>query len=59
VIIYLVGVIVALAPAIGAKWSAAPASDLAASALQGLPNALAWPARRSPGFDPRIETAVC
>ena len=43
--IYLVGVGVALAPAIGAKWSTATASDLAASVMQELPHALAWPAR--------------
>jgi hypothetical protein len=44
-VIYLVGVGVALAPAIGAKWTAAPASELTASVLQELPNALAWPMR--------------
>jgi hypothetical protein len=43
-VIYLVGVGVALAPAIGAKWSTATASDLAASVMQELPHALAWPA---------------
>jgi hypothetical protein len=42
-VIYLVGVGVALATAIGSKWSNATASDLAASVLQELPNALAWP----------------
>jgi hypothetical protein len=45
VIIYLVGVGVALSPTIGTKWSSASASDLAASVLQALPNAAAWPAR--------------
>jgi hypothetical protein len=44
-VIYLVGVGVALAPAIGSKWSTATASDLAASVLQELPNALEWPVR--------------
>jgi len=43
VIIYLVGIGVVLAPTIQAKWSSAPASDLAASVWQALPNALAWP----------------
>ena len=45
VIIYLVGVGVALAPTIQAKWSSASASDLATSVGQALPNAFAWPAR--------------
>jgi hypothetical protein len=45
VIIYLVGVGVALAPTIQAKWKDASAADLAASVMQELPNALAWPAR--------------
>jgi hypothetical protein len=44
VIIYLVGVGVALAPTIGAKWSTGPASELAASVGEALPHALAWPA---------------
>jgi hypothetical protein len=43
VIVYLVGIGVVLAPTIQAKWSSAPASDLAASVWQTLPNALAWP----------------
>jgi hypothetical protein len=43
-VIYLVGVGVALAPAIGSKWSNATASELAASIIQELPHALAWPA---------------
>jgi hypothetical protein len=43
-VIYLVGVGVALAPAIGSKWSTATASDLAASVGEALPHALAWPA---------------
>ncbi len=45
VIIYLVGVGVALSPTIQAKWNGASASDLATSVGQALPNALAWPAR--------------
>jgi hypothetical protein len=45
VIVYLVGVGVALAPTIQAKWSGASASDLATSVAQALPNAVAWPAR--------------
>jgi hypothetical protein len=45
VIVYLVGVGVALAPAIQAKWSSASASDLATGVGAALPNALGWPAR--------------
>ena len=40
VIVYLVGVGVALAPAIQAKWSTASASDLASGVGEALPNAL-------------------
>jgi hypothetical protein len=39
--IYLVGVGIALAPAIRAKWSTATASDLTASVMQELPHAFA------------------
>jgi hypothetical protein len=45
VIIYLVGIGVALSPTIQAKWNSSSASDLAASVAQELPNAVAWPAR--------------
>jgi len=45
VIIYLVGVGVALAPTIQSKWSTASAADLTASVMQELPGAVAWPAR--------------
>jgi len=45
VILYLVGVGVALSPTIRAKWNSAPASDLATSVSEDLPYALAWPAR--------------
>ena len=45
VIIYLVGVGVALSPTIQAKWNSASASDLATSVAQALPDAFAWPAR--------------
>jgi hypothetical protein len=45
VIIYFVGVGVALSPTIQAKWNTAWASDLATSAVQALPDAVAWPAR--------------
>jgi len=45
VIVYLVGVGVALSPTIRAKWNNALASDLAASVGQDLPYALMWPAR--------------
>ena len=44
VIVYLIGVGVTLAPTIRSKWSTATASDLAASVVQELPVALAWPA---------------
>ncbi len=43
VIVYLIGVGVVLAPTFQAKWSSVPASELAASVGQALPNALAWP----------------
>jgi hypothetical protein len=45
VIIYLVGIGVALSPTIGTKWNSASASDLAAGVAQAIPNAAAWPAR--------------
>ncbi len=45
VIIYLVGVGVAVSPTIGTKWDGASASDLAAGVAEALPNAAAWPAR--------------
>ena len=45
VIIYLVGVGIALSPTIQAKWSGGSASDLATSVAQALPNAVVWPAR--------------
>ena len=45
VIVYLVGVGAALSPTIQANWNRAPASELAASIVQDLPNAIAWPAR--------------
>ncbi len=44
-IVYLVGVGVALSPTVRAKWNSAPASDLAASVGQDLPYALTCPAR--------------
>jgi hypothetical protein len=45
IIIYLVGVGVVLAPTIRSLWNTAPASELAESLAQALPNALAWPVR--------------
>jgi hypothetical protein len=45
VIIYVVGVGVALSPTIQAKWNGASASDFAASVAQALPDAGAWPVR--------------
>jgi hypothetical protein len=45
VIVYLVGVGVALSPTIQSKWATASASDLTTSVTQALPTAFAWPAR--------------
>jgi hypothetical protein len=45
VIVYLVGVGVALSPTIQAKWSSASASDLASSVAHDLPYAIVWPSR--------------
>jgi hypothetical protein len=45
VIIYIVGIGVALSPTIEAKWSCGTASDFATSVAQALPGAVAWPAR--------------
>ena len=45
VIVYFVGIGVALAPTFQAKWNSATAPDLATNVGQALPNALAWPAR--------------
>jgi hypothetical protein len=44
VIIYLVGVGVMLAPTVRGKWNTGTASELSASVMEALPNALAWPA---------------
>ena len=44
VIIYLVGVGVALAPTIKANWSTASASEFVGSVATELPRALSWPA---------------
>jgi hypothetical protein len=43
VIVYLIGVGVALAPTIQSKWSTATAAELASSLGAALPNAFAWP----------------
>jgi hypothetical protein len=45
VIVYLVGVGVALAPTIEANWSRATAAEFASRVGQDLPYAFAWPAR--------------
>jgi hypothetical protein len=45
VIVYLVGVGVALAPTVESKWNTASAAELANSLGEDLPFALAWPAR--------------
>jgi hypothetical protein len=50
VIVYLVGVGVALSPTIRAKGNSAPASDLATSVSEDLPYARAWPARVYPSI---------
>ena len=44
-IVYLVGVGVALSPAIQDKWDKASASELATEVAHALPAAFAWPAR--------------
>jgi hypothetical protein len=44
VIVYLVGVGVALAPTIKANWSTGPASQFVESVATELPRALSWPA---------------
>ena len=44
-IIYIVGVGVALAPTIEAKWSSGTASEFASGVAQALPSAAVWPAR--------------
>jgi hypothetical protein len=43
IIVYLIGVGVALAPTIQGKWSTATAAELTSSVGQALPNAFAWP----------------
>jgi hypothetical protein len=43
IIVYLIGVGVALAPTIQGKWNTATAAELTASVGQALPNAFAWP----------------
>jgi hypothetical protein len=45
VIVYLVGVGVVLSPVVRSTWDSAPASALAESVAQALPDALAWPVR--------------
>ncbi len=45
VIIYLVGVGVVLSPVIRSTWNNEPASALANTVAQSLPDALAWPVR--------------
>ena len=45
IIVYLVGVGVVLSPVVRSTWNAEPASELAQSVAQALPDALAWPVR--------------
>jgi hypothetical protein len=56
-IVYLVGVGVALAPEIRSKWNDATASDLAGSISQALPRALAWPATAYRSVTVRVDPA--
>jgi hypothetical protein len=43
VIVYLIGVGVALAPTVEGKWNTATAAELTATVGQALPHAFAWP----------------
>lgn len=52
-IVYLVGMGVALAPTVQSKWHTETASDFAASVAQNLPRAAAWPARAYRSFAER------
>ena len=45
VIVYLVGIGVALSPTVQAKWNNGTTSEFAASVAQELPSAAAWPVR--------------
>ncbi len=53
IVVYLVGVGVALSPIFQDKWNSAPASELVASVSHALPTALAWPARMYHGLSVR------
>jgi hypothetical protein len=43
IIVYLIGVGVALAPTFQSKWNSGTAAELASSLGQALPGAFAWP----------------
>jgi hypothetical protein len=45
VIVYLVGVGVALSPTVQAKWNSGSASEFVAAVARDLPRAAAWPIR--------------
>ena len=45
VIVYLVGIGVALSPTVQAKWNNGSASEFVAGVAQELPDAAAWPVR--------------
>jgi hypothetical protein len=45
IIVYLIGVGVVLSPIVRSAWNSEPASALAESVAQTLPDALAWPVR--------------
>jgi hypothetical protein len=45
VIVYLVGIGVALSPTVQAKWNNGSASEFVADVAHELPSAAAWPAR--------------
>lgn len=45
VIVYLVGIGVALSPAVQARWNSGSASEFVSGVARDLPSAAAWPAR--------------
>jgi hypothetical protein len=45
IIVYLIGVGVVLSPIVRSAWNSEPASVLAESVAQSLPDALAWPVK--------------
>ncbi len=49
-VVYCVGVGVALAPIFQSGWYTQPAGELASNVVHALPDALAWPAKVYRGF---------